>query len=196
MSGTLIGLFSKLVGCASRHAGCDRGFATAISMIGPLLATTALVTTVTVVQRDTIETLGGLLSSSVSRVERPLEIRGTVLARPDASGSSLGSVTLPLALLTDTEGMALAGEDGLVVAYHDSDEYVADVPYTVEWLKGDGDAVLEYGEVALLTLSLEDGVASTHGFERWTVDLLFGTSGELSVTRRLPPVLQPLMPLH
>lgn len=60
-------------------------------------------------------------------------------------------------------------------------------------LSGDEDAILEPGELALLYVYLPDGALQAN--DRLTLELLSPTGGTLILSRRLPPVLQPVMPL-
>ena len=185
-------LLSICEACRIRAGGGERGMAAAIVAVGPLLAITMLVTVVALAREDALQ------AGARERLERPLGVRGVVLAEADETGLQLGRLMLRLGTLSGPDGVSLApyGNAGeLVVTYRDEDEFVPAVPYAVEWLSGDGDSLLEPGEVALLTVSLEDGVATTLAGERWTLDVLYGANGELSVSRRLPTVLQPITPL-
>ncbi|TAK70494.1 MAG: hypothetical protein EPO22_01645 [Dehalococcoidia bacterium] len=97
-----------------------------------------------------------------------IQANGPVIARTDGA-----RVTHLLVDVTITPGGPPdllnrgAGIDGTTASYIDSEIVERDVPYTVRWISGNGDAWLDGGEVAEIDIDL-GGIATR---DRFTVEL-------------------------
>ena len=91
-----------------------------------------------------------------------------------------------------------------VLAYRDADTVDNDVVYTITNIVGDGDTLLEPGELLLITVDRATGIADqTSGLaptlvpnERFTFEIQTPVGATLDVTRQIPSELELVMQLH
>ena len=144
------------------------------------------------------DALASTVQSSVNRVSSNVEVRGSVIARSD-DASNVDRIELTLGLFGEGAVPLGDGAEGerLTVSYRDDATYIPSVPYTATFISGDGDAILERGELAALTLDLsalpDSGLGAN---ERFTLELNAPVGGSVEISRTLPFVLQPVMSLH
>jgi hypothetical protein len=148
-----------------------------------------------------LDRLESLVNDSVSRVGGTLEVRGTVVAT--AAGDRLDAIQVPVAYSGSGRPVSLDPDSSerLLVSYRDGSTSNPSVPYTTRQLAGDGDGLLEPGELFLLTVRASDltsvaGPPALGPSARWTIELVSPVGGTVDVTRTLPFVLQPVMALH
>jgi archaellin len=142
--------------------------------------------------------------SSIGRVSGTMEVRGSVVAI--ASGQPLAVDRVQFTIGTSGIGDPISLDttstsDRLVVAYLDGTTYDADVPYTATEIVGNSNKLLEPGESFHLTVRLADirgetGPPSIGPNSRWTLELQAPVGGTVEISRVMPSVLDPVMPLH
>ena len=109
-------------------------------------------------------------------VQSSMEIKGAVIAEASDITATTGAVddvvfTVSLVAGGDPINLAPSAETGgaatpdpnnavVVIAYRDSTQAVNSVPFAVDWIVGDGDDLLEDGEVAELTVYLTEGTSN------------------------------------
>ena len=184
----------------------EAGVATASLVMLTVAGTTTAVATVTVASDDfSFNDLDALVHQSIDRIGATLELRGSVIARSDATGRNLASIQLTLGTFGQGTPVLLdpsaPADQRLEIDYSDSTSYVADVPYSVKFLGGNGDASLDPGELVTITVDVAalqglDGTAALAGGQRWMLQLIAPIGGTVEISRTLPPILQPLMDLH
>jgi archaellin len=134
-------------------------FATVASAFGAVVMTTGLAGS-----RQVDQTL----SSALRRTTSGLALQGGVLAESD--GSRITTLIVDVTTSTGSQGVNLdanATLDRTIVAYNDDSTLLADLPYTVSFLRGDGDTMLESGELAQMRIDLtriEPPVTAGHSF--------------------------------
>jgi hypothetical protein len=176
----------------------ERGEATAIVALISIAGSVTLLASTTVTSADlSFDALASTVQSSVERVSGNVEVRGSVIARSE-DGSSVDRIELTLGLFG--EGAVALGEadaDQLTISYRDDTNYIPSVPYAAAFIGGDGDELLERGELAALSLDLTGlpGVDLSAN-ERFTLELNAPVGGAVEVSRNLPFILQPVMSLH
>jgi archaellin len=86
-----------------------------------------------------------------------------------------------------------------VIAYRDAVVVDNDMTYTVTWITGNSDTLLEPGELATITITaasnantIEDLAAN----DRWTLELQTPVGAIVDITRSMPAQLQTVMQLH
>ena len=82
--------------------------------------------------------------------------------------------------------------------FRDADSFDDDLTYTVSWPTGNGDSVLERGELAAVTLSAASNpvIAAIAGGDRWTIEIQTPNGAVIDLTRSMPPSLQTVMQLR
>jgi archaellin len=184
------------IGCRLAGAHAERGVATfAVAMLA-MVATGTTAATLTIAGGDiNFDNVEAVIGSSVARVSGTLEVRGSIIARSE-DGVSASTVQVPLRLYGEATGITFdpADPERLVIAYYDGSDYNPDVPHAVQMLTGNGDAVLDPWETALITIELTG--FDLHGAERFTLELSSPVGGTLILERTLPPILQDVMPLY
>ena len=132
--------------------------------------------------------------SGLEQVSGSVEIRSSVVAKGDTANDKVTYLVFSIANAASGEPLDLTTPDStdmscvvasgcvytgtdhvLVIDYRDEDQVVADLPWTVVWRgRNDGDADLEEGEVAEITVALND---STLYSELTSNDVLTPTLG-------------------
>lgn len=85
-----------------------------------------------------------------------------------------------------------------VFAYRDETVVDDDVPYTVTPISGDGDLLLEPGELFLVTVNVADidGAPTLAPNTRWTLELQTPVGAVIDLTRSMPAQIDTVMQLH
>jgi flagellin FlaB len=131
------------------------------------------------------------------------ELRGGVVVT--ATGSTLVVDDIQFAISTTAGGEPVPiNPDGLtnrtVLTYRDDSIVDNDVAYTVTNIVGDGDNLLEPGELMLLLIDVNGGdiddSPDLDPNERFTIEVQTPVGAVLDVTRQLPAELAVVMQLH
>jgi hypothetical protein len=198
-------LWARIARLATRLHRAEGAFAgTTIALLSLVGGSTFLVTVTLSDGSFAFDQLEDLYGASVSRVSGSLELRGAVVAT--ASGQPLQIETLQLTLSSFGNGAPVSllpdapVQQRLIVTYLDRAAYSASVPYIAREVVGDGDGLLQPGEVAQITIRADDlprslGQLVLGPNERWTLELLSPLGGTIEVSRTLPGILQPVMRL-
>ena len=139
--------------------------------------------------------------AGLAKARGTMEVRGGVVA--SASGSPLAVTDIFFTVATTAGGESIpldptAPTDRTVIAYRDSDTVDNNVPYTATGIVGDGDALLEPGEVMLISISRAAiaGPPAMAGNTRFTFEIQTPVGAVIDLTRQLPTELSPVMQLH
>ncbi len=135
--------------------------------------------------RGTMELRGGVVVTAVGAPLAVDDIQFTV-------ATTAGGAPIPL----DPAGVT----NRTVIAYRDNDTVDNDVTFTVTNVVGDGDVLLEPGEVMLITIDVNGGAISPAPTldpnERLTFEIQTPVGATLDITRQLPTALSTVMQLH
>jgi archaellin len=150
------------------------------------------------------EALDATFGRALANVTTGVQVDGPVLARTDGAHATtllVDITTTPgggaVLLSPDTApagntpalspDAAPAGDaPALRVRYVSFDTIAPALPYTVSWLSGDGDALLEPGEVAELAVDVSGVDPPPSENTRFTLELHPGDSAPAIVTRTMP----------
>jgi flagellin FlaB len=139
--------------------------------------------------------------AGLQKARGTMEVRGGVVAT--ATGSPLTIADIFFAVATTAGGESipldpLASTDRTVIAYRDSTSVDNNVPYTATGIVGDGDALLEPGELMLVTISRAAiaGPPAMDGNTRFTFEVQTPVGAVIDLTRQLPTELSAVMQLH
>ena len=90
-----------------------------------------------------------------------------------------------------------ATQNRTVLAYRDATTVDNDVPYTVTSIVGNGDTLLEPGEVELITVQVSDITgANIQANSRITFELQTPVGAVIDITRSMPAAIGNVMQLH
>lgn len=198
-SGGLTPLLLSLLRRAASEAGQTGFEAVVITLVGGavIVGSALLIDTSYVTDR-----LAEVTRASLDRVSGSLEVRGAVVVT--AAGEPLAAqavhVTLGTLGVTPPVSLEWQAEDSLVLTYRDAGAFAAGVPYQARFLTGNGDGRMDAGELVLLTVRWSDVVALTgkappQAGESFALELTSPAGVTLTVDRRLPQALAPVMAL-
>ncbi len=130
------------------------------------------------------------------------ELRGGVVVT--ATGSTLVVDDIQFAIATTAGGEPVpinpnGTTNRTVITYRDDNIVDNDVTYTVTNIVGDGDNLLEPGELLLINIDVVTGVSPAPTLdpnERFTIEVQTPVGAVLDVTRQLPAELAVVMQLH
>ncbi len=137
--------------------------------------------------------------AGLQKARGTLEIRGGVVAT--STGGAVNGLLFAVATTAGGEPIPLdpaATNNRTVIDYRDQTTVVNDVAYTVTWIVGDGDTLLEPGELAIVNI---DPAAMTPAptfavNTRFTFEVQTPVGAVIDITRQMPAALDPVMQLH
>jgi flagellin FlaB len=135
--------------------------------------------------------------------------RGTMELRGGVVVSATGDPADTVDDIVITVGNAAAGDpipldpdaenNTTVIAYRDATVIDNDVTYTVTNVLGDGDNLLEPGEVMTITIDTATGISpapSLAANDKFTLEVQTPVGAVIDITRQLPAELATVMQLH
>lgn len=141
--------------------------------------------------------------AGLQKAQANLELHGSVVVT--ASGNPLAPDNMVFSLGLAAGGRPVnldpaATTNSVIMNYIDGDARVADITYTVTWIQGDGDNLLEAGELAEIGIALP--IASGNNSynldpnEPFTVEVIVPGGSTMLISRTMPPAIDPVMDLH
>jgi flagellin FlaB len=122
----------------------------------------------TILQAGTFSTERGreAIYGGLEQVSSSMEVVGALIAQKHPSDTQVMTLTFELQTVAAGGGINItdttSSDNMVVIAYGDDDEYVDKLDWTMEWIiggsatGGDGDDMLEPGEIAKITINLYD----------------------------------------
>lgn len=140
--------------------------------------------------------------AGLAKARGSMEIRGGVVVT--STGSPLAIDDIQFTVATSAGGspvpMDPAGvTNRTVIAYRDDDIVDNDVAFTVQDIVGDGDTLLEPGEIKVVHINAATGItppAALDPNERFTLEVQTPVGATLDITRQIPTQLATVMQLH
>jgi len=140
--------------------------------------------------------------AGLEKARGSMEIRGGVVVT--ATGATLAVSEIQFAVATTAGGESVpinpvGVSNRTVLAYRDSLIVDNDVTYTVVDIVGDGDTLLEPGELKVVTIDVVTGITPPPALaanERFTIEVQTPVGATLDITRQLPAELREVMQLH
>jgi archaellin len=129
-----------------------------------------------------------------------MEVRGGIVAT--STGGAVTSISFAVATAAGGDPIPLdpaATNNRTVIAYRDETNVDNDVTYTVTPISGDGDNLLENGELTVITIDPATGISPAPALAsnmRFTLEVQTPVGAVLDITRQLPVALDPVMQLH
>ncbi len=130
-------------------------------------------------------------------------MRGGVVLTATGATLAVDDVQFTLATTAGGESIPInpaSTTNRTVSAYRDSLVVDNDVAYTVTSIVGDGDTLLEPGELMLITIDVNGGdidpAPTLLANQRFTFEIQTPVGATLDITRQLPAAISPVMQLH
>ena len=140
--------------------------------------------------------------AGLDKARGSMEVRGGVVVT--ASGTTLVIDDIQFAVATSAGGASvpldpLGTTNRTVIAYRDDEIVDNDVTFTVTDIIGDGDTLLEPGELKVINIAPATGITpapTLNPNERFTLEVQSPVGATLDITRQLPAELRAVMQLH
>ena len=140
--------------------------------------------------------------AGLSKARGTAEVRGGVVVT--STGTTLAVDDIQFALATTAGGEPVpinpsGTTNRTVIAYRDDNVVDNDVSYTVTNIVGDGDNLLEPGELLLILIDVATDVSPPPTLdpnERFTIEVQTPVGATLDITRQMPAELSIVMQLH
>ncbi len=194
-------LYKKLKGRIRNDEGIT-GLETAIILIAFVVVATIFAFVVLTTGVFSSERAKETVFVGLDKARGSVEIRGGIVAT--ASGTSLAVDMIQFAVSTTAGGAGvpmnpLGLSNRTVIAYRDDVTVDNDVSYTAVDIIGDGDTLLEPGELKIITIIPATDITpppSLSPNERFTFEIQTPVGATLDITRQLPAELSAVMQLH
>ncbi len=119
-----------------------------------------------------------------------LELRGSIIANANAGNTAVDTLVFDLGLAAGGEPVNLdpsATVNKTIVAFIDDSTNINDMTYTVDWVVGDTDNLLEPGELAEVTVNvINAGVTALSNNDTFTLEVRPPLGAYLVIQRTLP----------
>ncbi|MEX1254157.1 MAG: archaellin/type IV pilin N-terminal domain-containing protein [Dehalococcoidia bacterium] len=140
--------------------------------------------------------------AGLNKARGSMEIRGGVVVT--ATGTTLAVDDVQFAVSTAAGGDPIplnpaATNNRTVIAYRDPTTVDNDVTFTVTSVVGDGDTLLESGELMVINIDAATGITPAPTLaanNRFTLEVQTPVGAVIDITRQLPAELATVMQLH
>jgi len=133
--------------------------------------------------------------AGLQKTRGTLELRGSVIANTD--GTTVDNLVFDIANSAGGEPVNLdpaATSNKVVIDYRDADVNETNIVWTVTWLVGDGDDLMEAGELA--ELSVDTSTYSLGANQPFVVEVKPSLGGTMIIARTTPAGLDTVVDLH
>ena len=187
--------FMGLVKRAAREEEGITGLETAIILIAFVVVATVFAFVVLSTGLFSSERGKEAVYSGLQKTRGSLELRGSVVANTD--GTNVTSIVFDVANAAGGEPVNLdpaALSNKMVIDYRDSEVNVADIAWSISFLVGDTDNLMENGELAQITIdtSGQNLIAN----KAFTFEVKPSLGGTMVIARTTPAGLDTVVDLH
>jgi flagellin FlaB len=139
--------------------------------------------------------------AGLEKARGTMEVRGGIVVSATGSPLAVDSIFFTVATSAGGESIPLdpdADQNRTVVAYRDGSVTDNDVTYSADDIVGDGDTLLEPGEVKVIVVDASDisPAPTLAANDRFTLEVQTPVGAVLDITRQLPAELATVMQLH
>ena len=189
----------KLFRRATREEEGITGLETAIILIAFVVVATVFAFVVLSTGLFSAERGKEAVYAGLQKTRGSLELRGSVIANTD--GTNVESLVFDVANAAGGEPVNLdpdAVSNKVVMAYHDSGNSNANLVWTRVWLVGDGDNLLENGELAEVSIDLTTQVPpiTLAANQVFNLEVKPSLGGTMVIARTTPAGLDTVVDLH
>ena len=193
----------KLITRTARDEDGITGLETAIILIAFVVVATVFAFVVLTTGIFSAERGKETVFAGLSKARGTAEVRGgIVLTTTGTTTLVVDEVQFALATTAGGEPVPInpsGTTNRTVIAYRDDNVVDNDVTYVVTNIVGDGDNLLEPGELMLITINFTTGITPAPTLdpnERFTIEVQTPVGAVLDITRQLPAELAKVMQLH
>ena len=193
----------KLISRTDRDEDGITGLETAIILIAFVVVATVFAFVVLTTGIFSAERGKETVFAGLSKARGTAEVRGgIVLTTTGTTTLVVDEVQFALATTAGGEPVPInpsGATNRTVIAYRDDNVVDNDVTYVVTNIVGDGDNLLEPGELMLITINFTTGITPAPTLdpnERFTIEVQTPVGAVLDITRQLPAELAKVMQLH
>ncbi len=194
----------RLLNRSARNEQGITGLETAIILIAFVVVATIFAFVVLTTGVFSAERGKETVFAGLEKARGSMEIRGGIIVT--ATGTTLVAQDIQFAVATSAGGepvpMNPSGSNNrTVMAYRDDNIVDNDVSFSVVNVVGDGDTLLEPGELKVITIDITAGGdvspdPSLEPNERFTIEVQTPVGATLDITRTMPAELRRVMQLH
>jgi flagellin FlaB len=139
--------------------------------------------------------------AGLQKARGTMEVRGGIVVQATGTPLAVDSIQLQVSTTAGGDPIPLdpaATSNRTVIAYRSPTVVNNDMTYTATEIVGDGDLLLEPGELFTieLTATANTDLATLAVNERWTLEVQTPVGAVLDITRSLPSQLDAVMQLH
>jgi flagellin FlaB len=132
------------------------------------------------------------INAGLKSVQSSMEIKGSVVALDESAAGTVGKVVFTLGLVSGGDPIDLTSDANkvVVIGYRDATQFVNDLPWSVAWIgANNGDALLEQGELAELTLDLSGLTTALGPNTQFTIEVKPPVGAVLDIQRTTPAAI-------
>ena len=197
----------RLFGALRRRHSDERGITgleTAIILIAFVVVATVFAFVVLTAGVFSSERGKEAVYAGLEKARGTMELRGGVVVTATGCPAACAVDKIDFAVAATASGAPVPlnptdPNNRTVIAYRDSATVDHDVVYTVITIVGDGDSLLEQGELMIVSIDRAtgiDGPPNMIGNTRFTLEIQTPVGAVLDITRQLPTELNEVMQLH
>jgi flagellin FlaB len=147
--------------------------------------------------------------AGLAKARGTMEVRGGIVVKTTgltagvcATGCTIDSIQFQVSPAAGGDGIPLdpsATTNRTVIAYRDGSTVNNDLTYTVTWITGNSDNMLDPGELATITVDATSNPSTISNLvanDRWTLEVQTPVGAVIDITRSLPAQLGAVMQLH
>ncbi len=193
--------FKGLLGSLHKREDGITGLETAIILIAFVIVASVFAFVVLSTGLFSAERGKETVFAGLEKARGNLEVRGAVtVIDTDASGTITTADDIVFNLANAAGGFPVlvdpaATSNSVVINYIDAQDRVADATYTVNEIQGDGDNLLETGELFEITVN-PPGTSTLVANEIFTLEVVPPQGGTLLIERTMPAEIDTVMDLH
>jgi flagellin FlaB len=188
----------RIIGLVRRAASKEEGITgleTAIILIAFVVVATVFAFVVLSTGLFSAERGKEAVYAGLQKTRGSLELRGSVIA--NANGTTVDSLVFDLANAAGGEPVNMdpaATSNKMVIDYRDSTVNQTNIAWTVNFIVGDGDDLLENGELAEITLDVSGQSLGPN--QAFTIEVKPPLGGTMVIARTTPAGLDTVIDMH
>jgi flagellin FlaB len=133
-------------------------------------------------------------------VQSSLSVKGAVIAQDTTSSQTVDTVVFTVAKVSGGEPVDMtdtSGNNTIVIGYRDEAQFVNEIDWAVNWIgDNDGDALLEEGELAEVSVDLSALTTPLAGNTQFTIEIKPPTGAVFQLKRTTPAAIEAVMELR
>ena len=199
----LLSQYLQLLAAALLCRGHERGqVGMEIALVGVICASCVLGAVVLATSDQASQQVDGVLRAGLYKSGGRLVVKGSVVALAEGDPLQVDEIVFTLGVAGNPGPVSLGNSSAaprLVLAFRGETVLDNDVPYTAAEIVGNGDGLLQAGEIAEVRVAIDginDGSLVLGPTSQWALELQAPVGGVLEIRRTLPFALQRVNSLH